>query len=68
MKCWTFVPESGRKMRERNPCEVDRADIDGAASQALFESTFPAKHVVKYTAPVEEVKQLERELSALENK
>lgn len=55
-------------MRERNPCEVDRADIDGAASQALFESTFPAKHVVKYTAPVEEVKQLERELSALENK
>lgn len=37
----------------------------GALAQELFESGFPADHVIKYCAPVQEVKDLERELTAL---
>jgi len=54
-------------MRERNPCEVQRPEINGTVAQRLFEESIEAGHVAKYCAPVEEVKEIERELKALEN-
>lgn len=55
-------------MRERNPCEVQRPEVDGSEAQRLFEESIEAGHVAKYYHAVEEVKQLERELLALEKK
>jgi len=50
-------------MRERNPCEVQRPEINGTVAQRLFEESIEAGHVAKYCAPVEEVKQIEREIA-----
>lgn len=52
-------------MRERNPCEVQRPEVNGTVAQRLFEESLEAGHVAKYCAPVEEIKELERELDAL---
>jgi hypothetical protein len=60
-------------MQERNLTELAVSahalgiDTAGALAQELFESSFPAGHQIKYCAPVEEVKQIERELAALED-
>ena len=50
-------------MRERNPCEVQRPEINGTVAQRLFEESLEAGHVAKYCAPVEEVKEIEREIA-----